>query len=258
LIICYRYELFTDEYSSDEFHGAVRLGIDVGCRNLVTKGLRMKSILLVLGSPRGSASYSTQIGRRIVDDLKAQHPSATVVVRNLGKEPLPHIGEPFVDGRMLAAEKRNVRETQAIAISDVLVGELMAADVLVLATPMHNFGIPAGVKAWIDHIVRPGVTFSYSERGPEGLVRNKKVILALASGSMYSEGRMKAFDFQEPYLRTVLGFIGMTDVEVVRIEGVGLGEDAARNAVTSAKARADDVVRRLVDSASVQPLAEAA
>ena len=211
----------------------------------------MKSILLVLGSRRGSASYSTQIGRRIVDDLKAQHPSATVVVRNLGKEPLPHIGEPFVDGRMLAPEQRNARETQAIAISDVLVDELMAADVLVLATPMHNFGIPAAVKAWIDHIVRPGVTFSYSESGPVGLVRNKKIILALASGGMYS-------DFQEPYLRTVLGFIGMTDVEVVRIEGVGLGEDAVRNAVTSAKARADDVVRRLVDGASVQPLAEAA
>jgi FMN-dependent NADH-azoreductase len=152
---------------------------------------------------------------------------------------------------MLAPEQRNARETQAIAISDVLVDELMAADVLVLATPMHNFGIPAAVKAWIDHIVRPGVTFSYSESGPVGLVRNKKIILALASGGMYS-------DFQEPYLRTVLGFIGMTDVEVVRIEGVGLGEDAVRNAVTSAKARADDVVRRLVDGASVQPLAEAA
>jgi len=218
----------------------------------------MKSILLVLGSPRGNASYSHQIGRRIVDDLKARYPAATVVVRNLGKEPLPHVGEEFVDGRMLAAEKRNARQAEAIAISDVLVGELMAADVLVLATPMHNFGVPAAVKAWVDHIVRPGATFSYSASGPEGLVRNKKVILALASGGMYGEGPMKQFDFQEPYLRTVLGFIGMTDVEVVRIEGVGLGEDAVRNAVTSAKARADGIVRRLVDGDSVQRLAEAA
>jgi FMN-dependent NADH-azoreductase len=218
----------------------------------------MKNILLVLGSPRGSASYSNQIGRRIVDDLKARYPAAAVTVRNLGKEALPHVGEPFVNGRMLAQESRDPRETQAIAFSDVLVGELMAADVVVLASPMHNFGVPAAVKGWIDQIVRPGVTFTYSEAGPAGLVKDKKVVLVLASGGAYGEGPMKAFDFQEPYLRTVLGFIGMTDIEVVRVEGVSLGEDAVRNAVTSAKARADDVVRNLIDSASVQALAEAA
>jgi len=218
----------------------------------------MKNILLVLGSPRGSASYSHQMGRRIVDDLKSRYPSAQVVVRNLGKEPLPQINDAFVTGRMLAANQRSASENQALALSDVLVGELMAADVVVLATPMHNFGISAAVKTWIDYIVRPGVTFSYSSSGAMGLVKDKKVILALASGSVYAEGPMKQYDFQEPYLRAVLGFIGMTDVEVVRIEGVGLGEDAVRNAVTSAKARADDIVGALVSGASVQALAEAA
>jgi FMN-dependent NADH-azoreductase len=218
----------------------------------------MNSILLVLGSPRGNASHSHQIGRRIVDDLKARYPAATVVVRNLDKEPLPHVGEAFVEGRAVAPEKRTDRDTQALALSDTLVGELMAADVVVLATPMHNFGVSAAVKAWIDHIVRPGVTFSYSASGPVGLVKGKKVILALASGGIYGEGAMKQYDFQEPYLRTVLGFIGMTDVEVVRIEGVGLGADAERNAVTTAKARADDVVRALADRESQQVLAQAA
>jgi FMN-dependent NADH-azoreductase len=218
----------------------------------------MKSILLVLGSPRGSASYSHQIGRRIVDDLKSRYPAAKVVVRNLGKDPLPDVSDAFVSGRSLAADRRNGKETEAIALSDILVGELMAADVLVLATPMHNFGVSAAVKTWIDYIVRPGVTFSYSGSGPMGLVKDKKVILALASGGVYAEGPMKAFDFQEPYLRTVLGFIGMSDVEVVRVEGVGLGDDAVRNAVSSAKARADEVVRALVSGASVQALAEAA
>ena len=218
----------------------------------------MKNILLVLGSPRGNASYSHQIGRRIVDDLKSRYPAAKVVVRNLGKDPLPDITEAFVSGRVLAPDQRNVGETQAVALSDVLVGELMAADVLVLATPMHNFGVSAAVKTWIDHIVRPGVTFSYSASGPMGLVKDKKVILALASGGIYAEGPMKAYDFQESYLRAVLGFLGMTDVEVVRIEGVALGEDAERNAVKSAKARADDIVRTLVSGASVQALAEAA
>ncbi len=218
----------------------------------------MKSILLILGSPRGRASYSHQIGRRIVDDLKSRYPSAKVVVRNLAKEPLPDVGEAFVTGRVLAQDKRSAAEAEALALSDVLVAELMAADVLVLAAPMHNFGISAAVKAWIDQIVRPGVTFSYSDKGPIGLVKDKKAVLVLARGGIYAEGPMKQYDFQEPYLRTVLGFIGMTDIDVVRIEGVALGDDAVRNAVTSAKAQADDVVRVMASEASVPALAEAA
>jgi FMN-dependent NADH-azoreductase len=218
----------------------------------------MKNILLILGSPRGRASYSQQIGRRIVDDLKSRYPSAKVVVRNLTKEPLPEVSDAFVTGRLLAHDKRSVAETEALAQSDIMVAELMAADVVVLATPMHNFGISASVKAWIDQIVRPGVTFSYSDKGPMGLVRGKKAVLVLARGGIYAEGAMKPYDFQEPYLRTVLGFIGMTDVEVIRIEGVAMGDDAVRNAVTSAKAQADDVVRVIASGASVPALAEAA
>jgi FMN-dependent NADH-azoreductase len=179
-------------------------------------------------------------------------------VRNLAKEPLPDVGEAFVTGRVLSEDKRSAAETAALVLSDVLVGELMAADVLVLATPMHNFGISASVKAWIDHIVRPGLTFSYSDKGPLGLVQGKKVILVLARGGIYAEGPMKQYDFQEPYLRTVLGFIGMTDVEVIRIEGVALGEDALRNAVTSAKAQADEVARVIVSEPATPALAEAA
>jgi FMN-dependent NADH-azoreductase len=218
----------------------------------------MNNILLVLGSPRGRASYSQQIARRIVDDLKSRHPAATVVVRNLAKEPLPQVSDAFATGRVIAPDKRSDSEAQAIALSDALVGELMAADVVVLATPMHNFGVSAAMKTWIDQIVRPGITFSYSEKGPEGLVRNKKVILVLARGGIYSEGPMKAYDFQEPYLRAALGFIGMTDIEVVRIEGVALSEDAVRTAVTSAKQTADELVRILTSESSTKALAEAA
>ena len=218
----------------------------------------MKNILLILGSPRDRASYSQQIGRRIVDDLKWRYPFAKVVVRNLAKEPLPDVGEAFVTGRLLAQDKRSAAETKALAQSDVMVAELMAADVIVLATPMHNFGISASVKAWIDHIVRPGVTFSYSDKGPLGLVQGKKVILVLARGGIYAEGPMKSYDFQEPYLRALLGFIGMTDLEVIRIEGVAMGDDAVRNAVTSAKAQADDVVRAIAADVSVPALAQAA
>jgi FMN-dependent NADH-azoreductase len=217
----------------------------------------MKNILLVLGSPRDRASYSHQIGRRIVDDLKSRYPAAKIVVRNLAKEPLPDVTEAFTTGRVLGKDQRSAAEAKALVLSDVLVGELLAADVLVLATPMHNFGVSASVKAWIDHIVRPGVTFSYSDKGPMGLAAGKKAILVLARGGIYSEGSMKPYDFQEPYLRTVLGFIGMTDIKVVRIEGVALGDDALRAAVTSAKAQADEVVR-VIAAESAPTLAEAA
>jgi FMN-dependent NADH-azoreductase len=113
------------------------------------------------------------------------------------------------------------------------------------------------MKAWIDHIVRPGVTFSYSDKGPIGLAAGKKTILVLARGGIYSEGAMKPYDFQEPYLRTVLGFLGITDIDVVRIEGVALGDEALRTAVTSAKAHADEIVR-VIASEPAPTLAEAA
>jgi len=128
----------------------------------------MKNILLVLSSPRGWKSHSHQFASHIVDDLKARHPGAKVVVRDVAKEPLPHVGEAFGTGRVLPLEKRNPAEAKALALSDALVDELVAADVVVLAAPMYNFGLPSSLKAWIDHIVRPGRTFSYSEKGPEG------------------------------------------------------------------------------------------
>src|SRR2546430_1466339 len=125
----------------------------------------VKNILLVLSSPRGWKSYSHQFAGHIVDDLKARHPGAKVVVRDVAKEPLPHVGEAFGTGRVLPPEKRSPAEAKALALSDALVDELVAADVVVLAVPMHNFGLPSSLKAWIDHVVRPGRTFSYSERG---------------------------------------------------------------------------------------------
>jgi FMN-dependent NADH-azoreductase len=203
----------------------------------------MKNILFVPSSPRGWESYSHRVARRIVDDLLTRHPGARVVVRDVARRPLPHVGAAFAAGRALPAEKRSDADRQALALSDELIAELFATDVLVIASPMHNFGIPSSLKAWIDHIVRPGRTFGYSEKGAQGLVTGKKAILVLARGGVYSEGPMKAADFQEPYLRTVLGFVGITDVEVVRVEGLALGEQAISRALVSAEAQADAIVR---------------
>jgi FMN-dependent NADH-azoreductase len=203
----------------------------------------MKNILVVLSSPRGLKSYSHQFASHIVDDLKARHPGAKVVVRDVAKEPLPHVDGAFATGRVLPPEKRSAAEARALALSDALVAELGAADVVVLAVPMHNFGLPSSLKAWIDHVVRPGRTFSYSETGPEGLLKGKKAIVVVARGGVYSEGPAKQLDFQEPYLRAVLGFIGITNVHVVRVEGVAMGEEALENAMASARAQSEEIVR---------------
>ena len=140
-------------------------------------------------------------------------------------------------------EKRSPAEAKALALSDALVDELAAADVVVLAVPMYNFGLPSSLKAWIDHIVRPGRTFSYGEKGPEGLLKGKKAVVVVARGGVYSEGPAQQLDFQESYLRAVLGFIGITNVHVVRVEGVAMGEEALKNAMASAKAQSEEVVR---------------
>jgi FMN-dependent NADH-azoreductase len=205
----------------------------------------MMNILFVPSSPRGGESYSHRVARRIVDDLIARNPGARVVVRDVARQPLPHIGSAFASGRTVPAEKRSDADWQALALSDALVDELFAADVIVIAAPMHNFGVPSSLKAWIDHIVRPGRAFTYSDKGPQGLVTGKKAVFVFARGGVYSEGPMQAFDFQEPYLRAVLGFIGITDVEVVRVEGVAFGEEAVSQALRSAEAQADAIVRRI-------------
>jgi FMN-dependent NADH-azoreductase len=111
---------------------------------------------------------------------------------------------------------------------------------------MHNFGTPSTLKAWIDHIARAGRTFAYTERGPEGLLKGKKAILVLARGGVYTDGPAKPLDFQESYLRSILGFLGITDVQAVRVEGVGMGEDAVKRAMVSAREQADTVARTFV------------
>jgi FMN-dependent NADH-azoreductase len=203
----------------------------------------MKNILLVLSSPRGPQSYSHQVAGDIVGDLKLRHPAATVVVRDLAKEPLPHVGEAFVGGLFSPPERRTPDQAAAMARSDRLIDELFGADVVVIAAPMHNFGPPSTLKAWFDHIARAGRTFAYTDKGPEGLLKGKKAIVVLARGGVYSDGPAKALDFQEPYVRSMLGFIGITDIHVVRVEGVAMGEDAVKRAMASAKEQADTAAR---------------
>lgn len=204
----------------------------------------MQNVLLITTSSQGELSHSNRIARHLVEKLAAAR-ATTLTVRDLALHPLPHIEQPFVTGRMLPQDKRSERETAALRDSDTVIAELKAADVIVIAAPMHNFGVPSTLKAWIDHIARPGLTFSYSERGPEGLLKGKKAILVLATGGIYSSGPMKALDFEEPYLRGVLGFLGITDIDVVRVEGVAMGPEAVLQAIAKATAQADEAALKV-------------
>ncbi len=194
------------------------------------------NILHIVSSPRGNASYSNRVAAEVVDELVARAPGATVTVRNVATDPLPHIDDDFVAATRSPNGPQTERQRALLAQSDVLVDELFAADVVVIGAPMINFTIPSTLKAWIDNVARAGRTFSYSEAGPKGLVTGKQVIIVGARGGVYSEAA-KPLDFQIPYLRSVLGFLGMTDIEVLEVDGTAYGPEAAEKAVTAATAK---------------------
>jgi FMN-dependent NADH-azoreductase len=194
----------------------------------------MSRILLITSSPR-EASYSTRIARQLAERLAAADPSSTVTLRDLTHEPLPHIDDSFAVARNLPAEQLAPAQRAALALSDKLLAELFAADTIIIAAGMINFGVPSSLKAYIDYIARPGISFKYSEKGPEGLVRGKKVFLVVARGGIYTQGPMQALNFQDTYLRAVLGFLGMSDVEVIPVEGIAYGPEAADKAFAQAQ-----------------------
>ncbi len=179
-------------------------------------------ILHIISSPRGASSYSVKLGIEILNELKIKYPDSIVKTRNLSKVPFPHLDEEHLNSFMTKAENRTPEQIAATALSDEAILELIEADIIVIGVPMYNFGINSTLKAWLDHIIRPGLTFSYSENGPVGLVGNKKVYLAISSGGIYSKGPMKPYDFTEPYLTKALNFIGITDITTYRVEGVAI------------------------------------
>jgi len=193
------------------------------------------NILHVTSSARGNSSYSNRVAAELIGELTGRNPGTAVSVRNLAADPLAHIDEDFVAATRSPAGPQTERQRAQLATSDALVDELLAADVIVIAAPMINFTIPSTLKTWIDYVARAGRTFSYSEKGPQGLVTGKQVILVVARGGVYAGN--PALDFQVPYLKSVLGFLGMTDVEVVEVEGTAFGPEAAEKAVATATAK---------------------
>ncbi len=169
--------------------------------------------------------------------LSARDNGTSVVHRDLGANPIPHLDSVTTSAIRKPAADRTPAEAAAADYSDKLVAELLAADTVVIATGLINFNIYSTLKSWIDNVARAGQTFRYSATGPEGLVTGKKVYIVLASGGVYSEGPATPLNHAVPYLTTVLGFMGMTDVEVIYVEGLAFGPDAAEKAVAAAQQR---------------------
>jgi len=206
------------------------------------QGIAMSSILLVTSSPRGSESLSNAIASELAEKFAGQS-GGSVVHRDLVESQLDHVDGTFTAAIRKAADARTAEEAEAVALSDKLVEELMAADTIVIGTGLINFNIYSSLKSWIDHIARAGLTFSYTENGPVGLAKGKKAYLVLAAGGIYSSGPGAAMNHAEPYLKTVLGFLGIELVETVYVEGVAYGPEAAEKAVASAKAKVQELAR---------------
>lgn len=193
----------------------------------------MTNILAINSSVLGDGSVSKRLVEEAIQRLLEANPAATVTHRDLGVAPIPHLTTANVSGVRAVAATDD--ELTARNLSDVLIAELRTADTIVIGAPMYNFSISTGLRAWFDYVLRPGVTFSYSEAGPKGLLTSKRVIVIESRGGLYSEGPAQAMDFQEPYLRTLLGFIGLVDVTFIHAERIGFGPDAREAALSGAK-----------------------
>lgn len=200
----------------------------------------MSSILLLTSSPRAD-SLSTPIAADLAEKLKSQKPGSVVVRRDLAANPLPHIDDLFTGAIRKPAEARTAEEVAAIKTSDELVAELFAADTIVISTGLINFNIYSSLKTWIDNVARAGVTFKYTESGPVGLLTGKKVYVVLASGGVYSQGPAAPLNHAVPYLKSVLGFLGITDIETIYVEGLAFGPEAAEKAIDAAKSRVQEI-----------------
>jgi FMN-dependent NADH-azoreductase len=196
----------------------------------------MSTVLVLASSALGEASVSNRLVREAVARLRAQDPGVRIVTRDLGANPVPHLGGDAA-AVIGGAEPVNAAQAAARALSDELIAEVKAADTIVIVAPMYNFGIASTLKSWFDHVLRAGVTFRYAESGPAGLLDGKRAIVVESRGGLFSEGPAQAFDFQEPYIRHLLGFIGITDVTFVRAEKLAFGPESREQALDAARAQ---------------------
>jgi FMN-dependent NADH-azoreductase len=206
----------------------------------------MAAILHIDSSPRGDRSVSRTLAKQFVSDWKAAHPNDTFIYRDIGHDPVPFVSEAWIAGAYTPPDQRSPESIEAMLISDELVDEFLAADRYIFSMPMYNLSIPANFKAYLDQIVRVGRTFSVEADGSyRGLVQGKKVLIITARGGSYPKDTPHfAYDMQEPYLRLIFGFMGITDVEMVHADNLMGGDDVRTSVIANAQSALKTVVAR--------------
>ncbi len=197
------------------------------------------NILQINSSARSTGSESSRLADTIVARLAGDGAHVSVTRRDLAGQPHPTIDEATLQALFTPADQRNAEQAARVALDDVLIAQVQAADVIVIGAPMYNFGMTVQLKGWFDAIARAGVTFRYTATGPEGLLTGKKVYVTLARGGFH---RDSATDTQVAHLKTILGFLGMSDVQFIYAEGMGMGPEAVTRAQQSAQAEIDAVL----------------
>lgn len=183
----------------------------------------------------GDHSVSRRLTAAIVAQVKADNPTAKIAYRDLVANALPHLTGAHLMAANTQPEELDAQVAADVATSAAVLDEFLAADTIIIGAPMYNFSLPSQLKAWIDRIAVAGKTFRYTENGPEGLAKGKKVIVVSTRGGHYSSGPAAIMDHQESYLKAVFGFIGVTDVEFVRAEGLNLSAESKATAINEAE-----------------------
>jgi FMN-dependent NADH-azoreductase len=194
----------------------------------------MATLLQINSSLNGDQGQSTQLVERFVESWRENNPEGRVLVRDLALEPLPHLDAERFRAFVADPAQRTAAEARVAALSETLIDELRQADVIALGLPMYNFSVPSTFKAWYDHIARAGITFRYTESGPEGLLGGRKLYAFIASGGQYAG---TPADTITPLIRTQFGFIGIDDITFVRAEGLAMGDTQKDQALTAAHRR---------------------
>src|SRR5579864_4868695 len=192
-------------------------------------------ILHVDSSALGDHSVSRRLSAALVERWQRADPTNVVTYRDLAAEPIAHLSSDILEAQHLGADQLTDAQRRERTRTETLIAEFLAADTIVIGAPMYNFSISSQLKAWIDRIVQAGRTFRYTAAGAVGLTHGKRVVIVSSRGGVYTTPERRAFDFQEAYLRLIFGFVGVTDISVIRAEGLALGAEPRDHAIDAAK-----------------------
>lgn len=207
----------------------------------------MSTLLHLTSSLFGAEGQSSRLARAYVQRYQERTSATPLFTRDLSSEPVPHLSAAAFSAGLKPLHQRSAEEHHLAALGDALIAEVEAADMLVIGMPMYNFGVPSTLKAWFDHIARPGRTFRYTSSGPEGLLRDKQAVVFATRGGLHA-GTPE--DTQTGYVRQFLAFLGITDVEFIHAEGLGMGDAQRQHALRQAEARMDALLARRAETAT--------